>query len=152
MSMTPRERILATLNHEVPDRVPTDDAFPAQTRKILLEHFETDDYADVLRELGVEGWGFLTARARVPEFDEVAETRTVGSLVRTGVWSDERTYRDEWGVVRAGVDMVSMWGDIAMQDRIITGPDTWREVDKPRMAKLVAARDFDVAALGGRPG
>jgi uroporphyrinogen decarboxylase len=41
--------------------------------------------------------------------------------------------------VRAGVDMVSLWGDIAMQDRIIMGPDTWRQVDKPRMAKLVAA-------------
>ena len=41
--------------------------------------------------------------------------------------------------VRAGVDMIVMIGDVAMQDRIIMGPDTWREVDKPRMAKFVAA-------------
>ena len=38
----------------------------------------------------------------------------------------------------AGVDMITITGDIAMQDRIIMGPDTWRAVDKPRLAKLVA--------------
>jgi uroporphyrinogen decarboxylase len=41
-------------------------------------------------------------------------------------------------MARAGVDMISVTGDIAMQDRIIMGPDTWRAVDKPRMAKLIA--------------
>jgi len=41
-------------------------------------------------------------------------------------------------MTRAGVDMIRVIGDIAMQDRIIMGPDTWREVDKPRMAKLIA--------------
>ena len=40
-------------------------------------------------------------------------------------------------MARAGVDMISVTGDIAMQDRIIMGPKTWREVDKPRMAKLI---------------
>ena len=34
--------------------------------------------------------------------------------------------------------MITITGDIAMQDRIIMGPDTWRAVDKPRMARLVA--------------
>lgn len=42
-------------------------------------------------------------------------------------------------MARADVDMISMVGDIAMQDRIIMGPDSWREVDKPRLAKLIAA-------------
>jgi uroporphyrinogen decarboxylase len=41
--------------------------------------------------------------------------------------------------VKAGVDMVWIVGDIAMQDRIIMGPETWREVDKPRLAKLIQA-------------
>ena len=41
--------------------------------------------------------------------------------------------------VRAGVDMITVTGDIAMQDRIIMGPDTWRAVDKPRMARFIAA-------------
>lgn len=40
---------------------------------------------------------------------------------------------------RAGVDMISVVGDVAMQDRIIMGPKPWREVDKPRWAKLTSA-------------
>ena len=42
-------------------------------------------------------------------------------------------------MARAGVDMIGVTGDIAMQDRIIMGPDSWRRVDKPRMAELIAA-------------
>jgi uroporphyrinogen decarboxylase len=38
---------------------------------------------------------------------------------------------------RAGVDMISVTGDIAMQDRIIMGPEAWRKIDKPRMATLI---------------
>lgn len=39
----------------------------------------------------------------------------------------------------AGVDMVSVGGDIAMQDRVMVGPRLWREVDKPRLAAMIAA-------------
>ncbi|MFP3903307.1 MAG: uroporphyrinogen decarboxylase family protein [Armatimonadota bacterium] len=39
-------------------------------------------------------------------------------------------------VVRAGVDMFSIGGDIAMQDRIIMGADTCRRYDKPRLAAM----------------
>jgi uroporphyrinogen decarboxylase len=35
--------------------------------------------------------------------------------------------------------MISITGDIAMQDRIIMGPEAWRRVDKPRMADLIRA-------------
>jgi uroporphyrinogen decarboxylase len=35
--------------------------------------------------------------------------------------------------------MIKVVGDVAMQDRIIMGPKPWREVDKPRWAKLIAA-------------
>lgn len=41
--------------------------------------------------------------------------------------------------VRAGVDMIAVTGDIAMQDRVIMGPAAWRAVDKPRLARLAAA-------------
>lgn len=42
-------------------------------------------------------------------------------------------------MTRGGVDMVTITGDIAMQDRIIMGPDTWRAVDRPRMQALIDA-------------
>jgi uroporphyrinogen decarboxylase len=41
--------------------------------------------------------------------------------------------------IKAGVDMIGFDGDIAMQDRIIMGPDAWREVDKPRLRALLKA-------------
>jgi len=40
--------------------------------------------------------------------------------------------------VRAGVDMICMTGDIAMQDRMIITPSLWRQIDKPRIAYWVA--------------
>jgi len=40
---------------------------------------------------------------------------------------------------RAGVDMVGIEGDIAMQDRIIMGPQRWRAIDKPRLAAMIRA-------------
>ncbi len=42
-------------------------------------------------------------------------------------------------MVKAGVDMVTVTGDFAMQDRIIMGPDPWRAVDRPRMQALIDA-------------
>mgnify|MGYP005632715377 FL=1 len=42
-------------------------------------------------------------------------------------------------MTRGGVDMITITGDIAMQDRIIMGPDTWRAVDRPRTQALIDA-------------
>ncbi|HJP29305.1 MAG: uroporphyrinogen decarboxylase family protein [Candidatus Latescibacteria bacterium] len=42
-------------------------------------------------------------------------------------------------MTRGGVDMITITGDIAMQDRIIMGPDTWRAVDRPRLQALIDA-------------
>jgi len=41
-------------------------------------------------------------------------------------------------LVTAGVDQFEIGGDISMHDRIIMGAKTWREVDKPRIARLIA--------------
>jgi uroporphyrinogen decarboxylase len=42
-------------------------------------------------------------------------------------------------MIRAGVDMIRIVGDIAMQDRVIMGPKLWRQFDKPRMGGLIDA-------------
>lgn len=42
-------------------------------------------------------------------------------------------------MTRADVDMIKIVGDIAMQDRVIMGPERWRQFDKPRMAGLIDA-------------
>ncbi len=47
-------------------------------------------------------------------------------------------------MAKAGVDMITVTGDVAMQDRIVMGPEAWREFDKPRLAKLIqACRDVN---------
>ena len=248
MSMTPRERIIATLRHQVPDRIPTDAWIHPEVMKRLMAHYRTDDPERVLKQLGIEGWVTMTPKLVVPEYEAKAEKRTYKGMTRYGIWEDERTYTNELGMrhrigdegwyeewmsgplveadgedlsvldrvplpqlsqitdppdyaariqaakeagnfvqssfpnpykiawelrgmdniladylvnrefiealydrlyayytevavrsVKAGVDMVWIVGDIAMQDRIIMGPETWREVDKPRLAKLIQA-------------
>lgn len=252
--MNPRERILATLSHRKPDRTPTYAWIHSEVVKRLKRHYQTDDWDQILKELGIEGWWDCSLSINIPEFNAVAETRSYKDMTRTGIWLDERTYKDLWNVTSrigesgwyeewvdgplshldgsdpaqlkdielpgirhitaprhcegsytkfaekiasmkqnnlfvtghipnpykrawelrgmdniladylinreflealydylyafygemacrmtsAGVDMIAVTGDIAMQDRIIMGPDTWRAVDKPRMAKLIA--------------
>ncbi len=242
--MTPRERILATLNHEVPDRTPTDGWFHAEVQRMLKEHYQTDDWEEILLELGIEGWAHCSPSLVFPEYEARVTDRPGPEPGRKAVWLDERTYEDGWGVrhrigeggwyeewaggplvdaqtvediencplpgidqirepedyagqvarlkqegkfvsagipnpykqawllrgmdnvladylinrdllealydrlydlfgemtrrmARAGVDMISVTGDIAMQDRIIMGPESWRAVDKPRLARLI---------------
>ena len=54
----------------------------------------------------------------------------------------DRIYAMHTPIIRwaaeAGVDIFSIGGDIAMQDRVLMGPACWREVDKPRLAALIA--------------
>jgi len=38
----------------------------------------------------------------------------------------------------AGIDQLSIGGDIAMQDRVIMGAENWRKIDKPRLAAVFA--------------
>ena len=39
--------------------------------------------------------------------------------------------------MEAGVDLIKIFGDVAMQDRMIMGPELWRELDKQAMQKLL---------------
>ncbi len=247
MSWNPRQRILAALHHQVPDRTPTEAWFHPEVIRRLKEYRRTDDWGEVLEFLGIVGWAGVGIPLRVSEYEARAETRTYKQMTRRGIWLDERTYRNAWGTVhrigeagwyeewvtgplveadgedpgiieqaglpdvehiaeppdlarrvaelkarnlfvsgaipnpykmawlvrgmdnvlcdylihrdflealydrlyrlygeiarrmtRAGVDMIRIVGDIAMQDRIIMGPEPWRAVDKPRLARLIA--------------
>ena len=243
--MDGRERIVAALGHQVPDRTPTYGWFHHEVKQRLMRHFRTDDWEEVLAELGIEGWADLDPWLEFPEFTRRATLRPGPLPGRPVVWLDERSFENEWGVryrlgeggwyeewlsgplveartatdvdaaalptaeqirepdgyasqvaslkarhlfvgagipnpyrqawelrgmdnvladylihrellealydrlyalfgemakrmARAGVDMIGVTGDFAMQDRIIMGPRPWREVDKPRLARLIA--------------
>ncbi len=244
--MTPRERILAALHRRLPDRTPTDGWFHPEVMRMLKVHYGTNDWEQVLAELGVEGWAGCSLGLSFPDWKERCSVRPGTTDGQRAVWIDADTHEDGWGVhhrigaggwyeewvdgplttaetiadieacplptvkniyvpddyaervavlkaegkfvsggipnpykvawlvrgmdnvladylihrdmlealydrlyalytemavlmTRGGVDMITITGDIAMQDRIIMGPDTWREVDRPRLQALIDA-------------
>jgi uroporphyrinogen decarboxylase len=48
-------------------------------------------------------------------------------------------YEIEKGVrlIQAGVDIIGIYGDIAMQDRMLVNPEAWRDIEKPIMADMI---------------
>ena len=52
--MTPRERILAALHRQLPDRTPTDGWFHKEVMRMLMEHYHTHDWDEVLAELDAQ--------------------------------------------------------------------------------------------------
>ena len=52
--MNSRERVLCSLNHVQPDRVPVDLQYTPEIAQILLRHFKTKDIEDVWKGLEVD--------------------------------------------------------------------------------------------------
>ncbi|MHB0871032.1 MAG: uroporphyrinogen decarboxylase family protein [Chloroflexota bacterium] len=103
--MTPRERVLATLNHQEPDRVPLDlgqaggDGITAVAYRNLIRHLGLPE-----RQIGIKQR--FTQEALVDE-DVLRRFRIDFRFVRPGApdgWTDvpvgENSYQDEWGVIR----------------------------------------------------
>ena len=241
--MTPRERILMTMRHQRPDRIPAVYGARAEVDRAMMEYYGVKSISEVHKILGTDGWGGVGVSIRFPEWEKRPKEVKHGDWPYAGgayYWHDERTFEDCWGVVRrigsdgkyvqwvagplqdakdpdeypfptvedlvddpalpqkvkrqkeqglfvsagvtqpykvgwelrgmqqwlmdylinpgfvdklydkiyalwteigrrcvaAGVDMFSVGGDIAMQDRIIMGADVWRRFDKPRLAAM----------------
>jgi len=103
--MTPRERVKAALNHQEPDRVPLDlgqavgDGITLTAYRNLLAHLGMSDKAIQVKDKRGQ-------TARVDE-DILRRFRIDFRGVGLGApehwkdrWLDERTFEDEWGVVR----------------------------------------------------
>ena len=93
--MTPRQRVLAALNHCQPDRTPCDFWAEEPTWNRLLAHVGHDDRGRVLDDLGVD-----VRHLTVPGPRE--------QVVRTGVyqnmWGERFVYKGtSWGPMREDV-------------------------------------------------
>ena len=73
--MNARERMMAAINHESMDRVPTDMWATGEVMAKLRDHFGED--ADIREELGVDGFGGVGAAYIGPELPEMPEGETV---------------------------------------------------------------------------
>jgi uroporphyrinogen decarboxylase len=104
-AMTHRQRVLAALNHQEPDRVPLDFG-GSRTTSIHVVGYER-----LKRSLGVEAPNIIADRMMQPvliderileRFDVDTRALLPGAPDCGGdVELDEITYRDEWGVVRS---------------------------------------------------
>ena len=103
--MTPRERVMAALNHQEPDRVPLDlgqatgDGITLGAYRNLLRHLGLDDSRIQVKD----------KRGQTARVDEEVLQRFHVDVRGMGlgapenwkdVWLDDHTYQDEWGVVR----------------------------------------------------
>jgi hypothetical protein len=96
--MTPRERILSTLDHQRPDRVPTDGWFHPEVVERLKKHFHTDDWPTVLGQLGIEGWADISPHVIFPEDERRTRARPGHAGSFSAAWMDADTYEDPWGI------------------------------------------------------
>ena len=103
--MTPRERVMATLNHQEPDRVPID------LGQATGDGITLGAYRNLLRHLGMDASRIQVKdkRGQTARVDEEVLRRFRVDVRGMGlgspenwkdVWLDEHTYQDEWGVVR----------------------------------------------------
>lgn len=248
--MNERERFLATMKHQLPDRIPTVLDAQSEVQEALKRYYSVESYQEVLDILGTvdidrfptDGW----IRINFPDNHDTEKSLIEAAWLGGGrkyKKIDEKTFKNDWGIVfkisedgkyagwasgplinakdpdevfipsienivddpeltikvqklknegvfvkgliaqpfkiawmlrgmenllcdylinrpfldklydklyllqgeilkrmtEAGMDMVGLEGDIAIQHSLIMRPDIWREVDKPRLFKIITS-------------
>ena len=156
--MTPRERMIATLNHVQPDRVPIRINARHEVMEALRRHYRVKKDGQVRAILGAEEERGVEVTTRWGDFERRLAGQSRHYRDRTDViWLDERTYESCWGVIHRidSEDKYSEWagGPFVDCDDIDSFP--WPEagdVVADGLAEQVAAFKADgywVKAAGG---
>jgi uroporphyrinogen decarboxylase len=97
--MTPRQRMIATLEHRRPDRVPIELGCREEIMELLRRHYGVADDLEVAKILEADlcRWGHVTTHFRAFE-QRLAEQPAAAGRQGGVIWHDERTYEDAWGV------------------------------------------------------
>lgn len=100
MSMTPRERMLTTLAHKEPDRVPIRAMLWPDTERRLKMYFGVDTTEELYRELGVDS-GYLGVQRIMPQGWRPTP-EYIDFCDSTGYYHPEAEYPEfeDWGVQR----------------------------------------------------
>ena len=145
--MTPRERMQKVIDHELPDRTPAVLAGRPEVDRALVEYFDVESMGQVHEILGTGGWGGVGLGIEFPGYAEKCNGTLEGNMPYAGsryIFHDERTFEDQWGVVRrVGRDRKYVeWIDGPLADA--DEPDEWefpgpdRIIDNPNLAQIVA--------------
>ncbi|MFH0937883.1 MAG: uroporphyrinogen decarboxylase family protein [Planctomycetota bacterium] len=139
--MTPRERMLATLNHRMPDRVPIKLGWRPEVTEAMMQHYKVDNAQQVHKILDADLSRQCNVATKWPEWESRVNGELRGSFGNIGrtVLRDERTFEDPWGVVeRVGQDgkyLEWMDGPFAKTDDL----DSF---DWPTEANIIAPPDL----------
>ncbi len=105
--MNPRERIIATLEHKKPDRVPIQLDWRDEIMEAVKGHYKVETAGDVARILEADLYRHVEIETRLPDYEKRINGELSGSFGHIGqtILHDERTFEDPWGVVeRVGKD------------------------------------------------
>jgi len=99
--MTPRERMIATLNHEKPDQVPIQVGVRDELMDRMKAHYGVATEREVEAILGADMYRGVGVRTLWPEWEKRINGELSGPFGHIGrtVLHDERTFEDCWGVV-----------------------------------------------------
>ena len=99
--MTPRERMIATLDREKPDRVPIQFTLRDELMDKMKTHYGVETGQDVEAILGADMYRGVGVKTLWPEYEKRVNGELSGSYGHIGrtVLRDERTFESQWGVV-----------------------------------------------------
>ncbi len=105
--MNPRQRIIATLEHQKPDRVPILLFWRDEIWEAVKKHYRVETAGEVARILEADLYRYAEIDTRWPDFEKRINGELNGPFGHIGqtILHDERTFEDPWGVVeRVGTD------------------------------------------------
>jgi uroporphyrinogen decarboxylase len=104
--MTPRERMLATLRHERPDRVPIQINWRSELMDAVKKHYGVETEREVEQILAADLNRSIGVRTDWSEYDARVNGEVSGPFGSSGpaVVHDEVTFEDHWGVVERAND------------------------------------------------
>ncbi len=105
--MIPRERMLATLNHRAPDRVPIILSFREELIEAITEYYKAGSFDEVVRLLDADLLRYASIATRWKDYEKRTNGVPPGMYASTGprIMHDARTFEDPWGIVqRVGSD------------------------------------------------
>jgi uroporphyrinogen decarboxylase len=144
--MNPRERMIATLNHQKPDIVPIQLGWRKELWQPVMDHYKVDSADEVVKILEADLYRSADVKMRWTDYEKRVNGSLKSDFGDTGpvILHDERTFEDEWGVVeRVGKDGKYLeWvsGPFAETDDLdrFDWPGGSVIVDDPDLAKRVA--------------
>ena len=95
--MTPRERMLKVLAHEVPDRTHAVFGARPEIDRALAAYYGVDSLAEALEILGIDRRAGVGLRVSFPEFEQKDTVQAEGDWMGAGgkyIFHDERTFED----------------------------------------------------------